>query len=372
MTGSPIRVLALHAGYQCRHRGVCCTEAWAIPVEPVRHRQLLKAIEARQLRPSLPDGAYFEPAGGIDPDAGVVVGRRGRDCVFFEPDRGCLCAIHRDLGHAALPSACQHFPRVVVIDPRGITLTLSHVCPTASGLLFADVDRWSRIVGGGPVVIDGLDWTGLDARDALPPQVNASLLWDWDSITVFEERTLDLFARKTPERALFAIETAALELHATTCGPLAERVHEAFVAAEASEGELDVDVAGLTALAERCGAGSVESLAWSDRTLGQGARKRLAALWQTHAVQVGRFLAAHGVASAVMCHAQDVRVWSAWLQTVYAVFKSALAREAERQGDGPPRAAVVAAAGEADRLLVHRLDTARMAAALLGRPGVPS
>ena len=50
----------------------------------------------------------------------VVTGRVGRDCAFFEPGRGRLCAIHRQFGHDALPSACQHFPRVVVIDPRGV------------------------------------------------------------------------------------------------------------------------------------------------------------------------------------------------------------------------------------------------------------
>lgn len=370
MTNPRIRLLALHASYQCRHRGVCCTEEWAIPVEQVRHRRLVKALGSRELRPSRADGPFFEPAAGVDPDAGAVVGRRGRECVFFESDQGRLCAIHRDLGHAALPSACQHFPRVVVIDPRGITMTLSHVCPTVSDLLFADVDRWSRIVGSGPVVIDGLEWAGLDARDALPPQVNASLLWDWDAMTVFEERTVDLLARETPERALFVAQEAARELHLTTRGPLADRVHEAFVAAEMPSGELDVDVDGLTTLAERCGAGA--SVGRPDQPPGPASRERLDRLWQAHHTQVGRFLAAHALASAVTYHAQDVRVWSSWLQTAYAVLRSTLARRIERGGNESPRAVFEAAAGEADRLLVHRIDAARLAAALLARSAIPS
>ena len=51
--------------------------------------------------------------------------------------RGNLCAIQRQMGHDQLPSACRHFPRVVVLDPRGTFITLSHVCPTAARMLIA-------------------------------------------------------------------------------------------------------------------------------------------------------------------------------------------------------------------------------------------
>jgi Fe-S-cluster containining protein len=52
-----------------------------------------------------------------------------------EPGR---CRIHAALGHEALPLACRQFPRVTVEDPRGVSVTLSHYCPTAAGLLELD------------------------------------------------------------------------------------------------------------------------------------------------------------------------------------------------------------------------------------------
>ena len=54
-------------------------------------------------------------------------------CVFHDP--AGRCAIHSALGHDALPLACRQFPRVSVTDPRGVSVTLSHYCPTAAALL---------------------------------------------------------------------------------------------------------------------------------------------------------------------------------------------------------------------------------------------
>ncbi len=54
-------------------------------------------------------------------------------CVFHDP--AGRCAIHSALGHDALPVACRQFPRVSVTDPRGVSVTLSHYCPTAAALL---------------------------------------------------------------------------------------------------------------------------------------------------------------------------------------------------------------------------------------------
>lgn len=83
------------------------------------------------------------------------------------------------LGHDALPLACRQFPRVTVLDPRGASVTLSHYCPTAAGLLKDD----------GPVAIEingatfppGGEYVGLDAQDALPPLLCRDVLMDWES-----------------------------------------------------------------------------------------------------------------------------------------------------------------------------------------------
>ena len=71
----------------------------------------------------------------------VMALAEGGACVSFERGMGgatSQCAIHRVLGHDALPSACRHFPRAAVTDDLGTFVTLSHFCPTAASMLFRD------------------------------------------------------------------------------------------------------------------------------------------------------------------------------------------------------------------------------------------
>ena len=249
---SLVHILRLHAGYRCRHAGVCCTEDWAIPVEAPLHQRLSQALERSALRPEHQGARYFEPAEGLA-DASVVTGRVGRDCAFFEPNRGRLCAIHRQLGHEHLPSACQHFPRVVTVDPRGIFVSLSHVCPTAGRLLLEPFDAPFDLVHEGPVVTPGLEWTGLDARDALPPQVSAEVLWDWEALSAWELGVLDAVARSSPETAVPAIAVAAstLERWRPRAQTLAAAVATAFDAARFEPPHHRVDVGALDELARQ-------------------------------------------------------------------------------------------------------------------------
>ena len=123
--------LSIHPGYRCRQTGACCTAGWHIPAEP----RVVAAID-RHFGPA-PYEQFFE-AQASPPRPAILA--RGADgaCVFFDPAGGRACAIHRDIGEPALPSACRHFPRVALVDARGIRITLSHFCPTAAGLLFDD------------------------------------------------------------------------------------------------------------------------------------------------------------------------------------------------------------------------------------------
>ena len=53
--------------------------------------------------------------GRLSDGAAAVLGVQANGaCVFFEGDRGNLCAIHRELGVESLPMACRQFPRVVL------------------------------------------------------------------------------------------------------------------------------------------------------------------------------------------------------------------------------------------------------------------
>lgn len=212
--GVRIRCLSVHAAWACRHSGACCRAGWAIPIEG----HLLAPLRAA----------------GLDPGtAGVVPRRPGGECAFFEAAGGRLCAIHRRGGPALLPSACRHFPRVVVIDARGASVTLSHFCPTAAALLFDAPPL--RIVEAPPRIAldDALE--GLDATDVLPPLLSPGLLVDWAGYSAWEEEAVALFDADdlSPEDAVATLAAATDAAARWTPGarPFASFVRECFAAA---------------------------------------------------------------------------------------------------------------------------------------------
>jgi hypothetical protein len=377
-----IHFLRLHAGYRCRHSGVCCTEDWAIPVDAPLYRQLSQALASSALQPEHADAPYFETTDGRTAEP-VVTGRVGRDCAFFEPGRGRLCAIHRQLGHDRLPSACQHFPRVVAIDPRGIFVSLSHVCPTAGRLLTVASEAPFDVVHEGPLVTPGLAWAGLDAREALPPQVSGAVLWDWDALTVWEGGILKLLGQHAPERALAAVADAARQLERwrpAASDTLARATESALATASLETSDRRIDVDALDALARRAvpdapaqaqGAGSrvqgPESSVqgpgpFPDRLAVD--RALVAPAWDAQRELVGRYLAARTIANAVGYHAASAGAWAALLDTAYAVLRTEAARQALQAGRMLDAGLLTSAAADADRLLVHRVDAARLAASL--------
>ncbi len=160
--------------------------------------------------------------------------------MFFEKDAGRLCRIHRTLGEAFLPSACRHFPRVVLSDPRGTFVTLSHFCPTAAGLLFDDL----------PLAIvpapDGLTLAGsaegLDARDVLPPLLRPGMLMDVEAYGLWERRCISVLEEGASARAALgsiASATRAVQGWSPGRGSLAAAVETAFRQASLSEAASD-------------------------------------------------------------------------------------------------------------------------------------
>ncbi|MEW6322447.1 MAG: hypothetical protein AB1635_15330 [Acidobacteriota bacterium] len=196
----PTYWLSCHVDYQCRHRGACCTSGWPIPVEAAR----AGPIEAARREGSLAAPVAWltaRPAAAPADVAGLVaVDGRGH-CVLRRHER---CAVQATLGHAALPSACQHFPRVCLLDDRGVFVTLSHYCPTAAGLL-ADHAGPVRIVEGPPALPDGRDPEGLDARGALPPLWSPARVLSHDEYGRFEAQMVEAVTTAAPETALHAL-----------------------------------------------------------------------------------------------------------------------------------------------------------------------
>lgn len=159
-------------------------------------------------------------------------------CEFYDAAAGPHCAIHRDLGAEHKPVACRHFPRLALLDPRGVSLTVSHYCPTAAALLFRDAIAL-RIVHDAPAFPPTDEYEGLDARDVMPPLLRPGMLWDYDGYTAWEEEAIALLARAdvTPEAALgqLAATARAIERWHPADGTLAGSVRRAFseLAAEA-------------------------------------------------------------------------------------------------------------------------------------------
>jgi hypothetical protein len=194
--------LSLHVPYACRHSGACCSSRWPIPIE----RSRVAAVQALR-----PDTHWLVPAEGAPPDvAGLLAVSASGHCVFHRDG----CEIQRAYGAPAMPSACQHFPREVLIDGRGVFVTLSHFCPTAADLLF-DHEGPIEIVEGPPAVPGG-EPEGLDARDVLPPLLTAGVLMDPEGYSAWEAhmvRVLGADDGRTPEAAVaqLAADLATLQ-----------------------------------------------------------------------------------------------------------------------------------------------------------------
>jgi Fe-S-cluster containining protein len=185
----PVRCLSIHATYACAHAGECCRAGWEIPIEEhlVSPLRLIGIdVGGNRVAPTRPTG----------------------ECVFFEANAGRLCTIHRRGGPALLPSACRHFPRVVVKDPRGTSVTLSHFCPTAASLLFSTIPL--SIVAAPASLSLGGALEGLDATTVLPPVLSKNILMDWDGYSAWEKAAVRLFNddQIDPEQAVSVLLAA--------------------------------------------------------------------------------------------------------------------------------------------------------------------
>ncbi len=213
--------MSVHAAWRCRHSGACCSSGWAIPVEAPLHRRLRTASA----------GAF---AAGIEsrddlppPLTGMLRTRDDGSCVFFDRTSR-LCDIHRQKGHDWLPASCQQFPRVSLLDPRGTFVALSHYCPSAADLLFADEGAPIEVVVNPPAFPGDAEYDGLDARDAFPPFLRPGVLMDWDTLAAWDRFTFDRLSRETRsvDAALRDLRRACDHLRAWTPsdGPLANRL----------------------------------------------------------------------------------------------------------------------------------------------------
>jgi Fe-S-cluster containining protein len=225
----PVLALSLHAGFACRRSGACCTAGWPIPVEP---------DVAAALAASVPGSAGALDRAGSMPDgaAAIIPPQPGGSCPFYLPDSGNRCAIQRQLGHEALPASCRHFPRVALLESDAVRVTLSHFCPTAASMLFADLPGPPAVVADASGIADRHEHSGFDARATILPLLRPGVAMDEADCRRWEDyllRTLTDPSCDTPEDVLGLVATSADAIRAWT---VEQGSLESHVAATLAEG----------------------------------------------------------------------------------------------------------------------------------------
>jgi len=323
---SVTRALSVHAAYGCRERGACCTAGWPIPIEAESWTELRRAMAAGVLAPP-----GLKPRGSIDagsvgrwrpgpsgPGMPVLLPIVNNACVFHHETGEARCALHRTLGHAALPLACRQFPRVSVIDPRGVSITLSHYCPTAAALLdtgvpVSIVERPAAFPGDG-------EYVGLDVQDALPPALRPDMLMDWESWWVLESEAIALIASQRDAQEAITRLFVAVELVRTWspgAEPLNGRVRAAFDIAGAGP----APVVACRTFAE-VAADVIEAVPIDFRGQAEAA---LACRTSTTAPGAHvAFLAAHTFASWPAHLGDDLRTWWRSIETAHVLISGGL------------------------------------------------
>jgi Fe-S-cluster containining protein len=364
----PVLALNLHAGFECRHSGACCTAGWPIPVEG----DIADAIREHGVLP----GAALETAGRLPEGAvAVLAPLSGGACPAFDGPGGNLCSIQRTLGHGRLPAACRHFPRVALLEPDAVRVTLSHFCPTAASMLFAGGTEPIATVADAPGISDRLEHDGFDARRTIPPFLRPGVAMDPGSCRLWERCLLDTFGRSagTPETMLAGVAITAEAVRGWTARgePLESRTaREADRAAsrDSCGARWTMTFAGASHLfqltANAVPPGLAKPLLPAD-----GAEADSAWVlpgWAAFSRPLGRYLAARAFAGWSAYLGKGIRTQVAALAAALAVVRVEAARAAARAARPLDDRMLLAAIRAADLLLHHHADMSTLVKSLAG------
>jgi Fe-S-cluster containining protein len=385
-----VRALSIHADYRCRHAGACCSSGWEIPVDPPAERRIRRGVASgrlRVLRAATPADGALTPSAWSRPAAGPAGGLALRQdalgaCVFLDPETR-LCAVHRQVGEQALPSACRHFPRVATLTPLGVSVTLSHFCPSAAGMLFrlpsrpvapdatgAPRDDGVAVVEDPPAFPASWPWEGLDARSALPPLLRPGVLMDWPSLERWEGFAVSVLAEEglPPDEGLDVLEAAAERARAWApaegpfAGFLERSLAPSFRGAPTRTQLLGMArpspanpwrlVAEAVPHRERlppAPPGSTADARW------------VAPAWPSLARPVRRWLAAKAFASWLVLQGEGLRTAVLGLRVALGVLRAEAARGGAEAGRALDEELLKEAIRRADLLLVHLADPEALA-----------
>ncbi len=370
----PILCLAQQADYGCQHSGACCTSNWPIHVETERVEPIRAAVASGRLTP----GAERQGAGGplvvdelLPPGTGAVLRTTGSGaCVFYDRG-GRRCAIHRALGHEALPSACQHFPRRSLIERDEVRVSLSHYCPTVARTAVAE-RRAGGVVVAPDSLVGHLRLEGLDARDALPPLLRPGMLTDLAGYRAWERAVVDVLeAGAAPEAALARVRALTERVQSWSPGGIALAEAVGHAADEAGgtpapdESALADDKTLRTAFEiARASVPDACRPAPLPTGIGEAHSSLVAPEWERFSRPIGRFLAAHAFANWYAYLGTGLTTVVRSLEVSLEVVRAEAARLCASQERPLDEPLLVEAFRAADLLLVHLADPRALAASL--------
>lgn len=353
--------LSMHAGYGCQHSGACCRSRWPIPLEVSRVSAVEGAIRSGHI--AVGDSWLLPTVDAPAEAAGVIAISDEGHCVFHQHHR---CTIHEALGHGALPSACQHFPRVCLLDPRGVFVTLSHFCPTAATLLFDEGPV--SIVEGPPALPGEVEPEGLDAREVWPPLLTERVLMDHEGYGSWERHVVSVLAGEdrasSPELALARLHAdaqTAIDSGTHLSGGAVFDVARARTApprpliAEEARPRFDLVRSAVPMPLTWPHAPSNFEREWSTRA--QPA-------WSSWAPVVQRFLAAHAFGSWLAYQGRGLRTIVSGLEAALAVLQVEVVRACQARNAVLDRATLYDAIRQSDLLLRHYVDRQAFADAM--------
>ena len=377
----PTLWLSCHVHYACRHSGACCSAGWPLPVEMRAVAGIEAAVATGWLRTVDGEPIWLrETADAPDDIAGTFRLAAGA-CVFHAPrhpgeavDAGAAgarsgarhCAVHAVLGQDALPSSCRHFPRVCLIDDRGVRVSLSHYCPTAAAML-VDHEGPVEIVPGPDAVPGTAVPEGLDAREELPPLLTPDVLMDLESLSAWERHVVRTLAGPSapdgpPERVLHVLQAQAERLREWIPGgaPLTARIDGLSAvgvegAPQRDGGTEAIDSARRVRSLQLAAGACRAPWTWPDppEDLDSLDRRLVAPLWMAASPVVRRYLAAKAFGAWISYQADAARGLVAWLQLALDVLRVEAARACGNAGTPLDRDRLLMAVRQADLLLVH-------------------
>jgi Fe-S-cluster containining protein len=337
---------------------------------------------ALRLRRAMDDGVLRVPATALVEsadlaDTPVLLGHdaAGR-CLFFEGEPARRCTIHGQLGHDALPVACQQFPRVSVLTPLGTAVSLSHYCPTAAALLFESPDPMD-VVEDPTAFPPDRGYDGLDARSALPPLLRPDALLSWEDHARWEAHVVAVLGSPAqPEEALTRLTHQAerARLWKIDKGPLsawlAATLVDDGVPAETPRMTFE-DALALRDAIVRCVPAALRAPILSERSLGEADRLHVAPHWASWSRVVARYLAARAFAGWCAVQGQGLRTAVTYLWVVRAVLRAEAAQACAAAHEDLDRRTLEAAVRAADLLFLHLADPNAVAASVSRVEGKP-